>query len=316
MSVARTFERQAADPASYASLSDAIEKLVEFKAQEVSTGRRSAGTLEAIKRHAGHWIRVVEMEKGEYRPLVLRKLTPELVDQYVAQRRDEGVRDHTISKELGTLRQVLKRAKRAGIWAGDVEAVLPIGFGPDYEPRKRYLVRAELDRVMAALPKHRAAMIAFAVATGARWGEVVAAQVGDIAADSQFVTLRGTKTAGSHRVVPIALPFQKELLAVAAAQARSNEVALFSAWSNVRRDLGEVVKKLGLTPLSPNDLRRTYGTWLREAGVPVEYVAILLGHTTTTLAERTYARLSPAAISELVTSTARECRSPGSTDTE
>jgi hypothetical protein len=57
------------------------------------------------------------------------------VDQYISGRRSEAVTDHTIAKELVPLRASLKLAKRAGLWFGDLEALFPAGFAPDYRPR-------------------------------------------------------------------------------------------------------------------------------------------------------------------------------------
>src|SRR5882672_7610682 len=96
------------------------------------------------------------------------------VDQYIAQRRSEWaivpreptvaqdgtirtpvragrrVSDHTISKEVVALRAALKLARRAGLWEGDPGAICPHGFAPDYEPRKRFLSRDELCRLLAS----------------------------------------------------------------------------------------------------------------------------------------------------------------------
>jgi len=44
-----------------------------------------------------------------------------------------------MSKELVTLRAALRLAKRAGLWLGEIDALLPAGFAPEYRPRTRAL---------------------------------------------------------------------------------------------------------------------------------------------------------------------------------
>lgn len=44
--------------------------------------------------------------------------------------------------------------------------------------------------------------------------------------------------------------------------------------------------------VSPNDLRRTFASWLVQNGVPLHAVAKLLGHSSTRMVERGYAKLS------------------------
>lgn len=76
------------------------------------------------------------------------------MDSYISRRRAEEVSDQTIAKELVTLRAGLKLANRAGLWLGAVDAFLPAGFAPDYNPRTRALSSEELRQLLAMLPRH------------------------------------------------------------------------------------------------------------------------------------------------------------------
>lgn len=191
---------------------------------------RAMATLAFVEQKAGHLVRVL----GDDLPLV--RVTARLVDSYVEARRGETASAHTIAKELGVLRQVLRVARRRGEFTEDPRAILPIGFSPEYEPRTTRLSEADAARLLDALPRERAAWVAFAIATGARLGEVVRARREDVRLDARTVHLRGTKTAASLRDVPITslgLPYVERALR----DADGARGLLFSPWQNVRRDL-------------------------------------------------------------------------------
>lgn len=60
------------------------------------------------------------------------------------------------------------------------------------------------------------------------------------------------------------------------------------------KSLNEHAAKLGLQPLCANDLRRTFCSWLKQAGVDSMIVAELMGHSSTRMIELVYGRLDLA----------------------
>ena len=63
---------------------------------------------------------------------------------------------------------------------------------------------------------------------------------------------------------------------------------------NARRHLAEVCERSGVPIVRPNKLRHSCASLLSDAGVPLELIADLLGHTTTDMLDRTYRhRLRP-----------------------
>jgi len=286
----REWERDSSDPARAAArettVRTAVEALVAQRHQEAIAGRKAHATVRFYAAKAGHAVRVF----GE--DFRLAELTPAALDRYVAQRRGEGAGDSTIHKELVTLRGALKLAKRRGLWAGDVDVVLPIAFSPAYVPKARWLRPDELEKLLEALPSDRGAVVAFAVALGAEWQAIVRAQVGDLAGDPTSVHLRGTKRATRDREVPVVLDWQRQLLALAKEHSRGDgRGSMHRRWINVRRDLHAACERAGIDPVSPNDLRRTFGHWMRGEGMSPATVGAALGHTDGRMAERVYARL-------------------------
>jgi integrase len=282
---ARDLDRRASrsdhGPTEKATLVDALELLVADRRRSVLLGKRSAETLAFYKKKTGTLRRLF----GD--AFKLRALRSTDVDAYVDKRLAEDVTASTIAKELGALRAALKLAKRARIWKGDLGEVLPVDFSPEYKPRTRWLPLAELDRLLAALAPGRAARVAFIVATSARWGEADRAERRDVR--PWRVHLRGTKTEGAERDVPLVAEWQQRLIE-RALEGGSSTGRLFARWTNVRRDMHAACKVAGIAPCSPNDLRRTTAHLLRAAGAQLPDVADVLGHADTRMVERVYGR--------------------------
>jgi len=293
----RQWERDAADPdhaaARTATLTDALRLLFQRDEEEIAAGRRSADTLDFHRVKAGHLVRVFETdEHGQYVGFLLARLRPRDVDGYVSRRRAEGAGEGTIAKELSVLRKSLRFSVRAGLWRGRVEEVLPVGFSPNYEPRKRALTVEEARRLVAELAPGRAARVAFILATSACWRETDLARNEDVSADRAEVLIRGTKRKTRFRPVPIVTPAQRSLLDFALEYATGEGGVLFAPWGNVRRDLLAACRRARIAPCSPNDLRRTFSSWMVEAGIQLYPIAQMMGHKDTRMLERVYGRQS------------------------
>ncbi|MFO0562406.1 MAG: tyrosine-type recombinase/integrase [Polyangiales bacterium] len=240
------------------------------------------------------------------REIRLNQITPALLDQYVTARRAAGVKDTTIHKEITTLRAALKIARRAGLWTGDLDALIPEISGQS-TPKQRWLTERELvlvlDDLVTSKAADRAARVAFVVATSAEWAATERAQRSDISADSHFVHVRGSKRDTRDRVVPIARPWQEDLLAIARLHAQGKDVLMFKPWlhSNSIRDLGLCAERVKIERFSWNDLRRTCAQWLRRDGVALELVSAVLGHADTRMVARVYGRLDAAELRRQIT---------------
>ncbi len=232
---------------------------------------------------AGHLTRILGAG------LTLHQVTARVVDTFVDQRLDEGAARNTIHKELTVLRSTLKVAKRRGEFPGDIAAVMPDGFSPEYKPRERYLTPVQAQALLAELEPDRAARVAFILATGARWSESDTASHGDIHLEGDVLRLRGTKTDGSDRRVPV-VAFSVPLLEHALTHGEGEGGLLFRAWGNVRRDIAAACARAGIPSCTPNDLRRTFATWWRHHGVATHDIAALLGHRHSRMVERVYGR--------------------------
>jgi integrase len=281
-------ERLAADP-HYASSHTATIGKWSDELLRVKKATRSAGTLDMYRTKVGHVLRCFKRE------CKMIDVTPTAVDRYVAKRREETASSNTISKELIALTQLCKLAKRGGEFVGDIDSLRPVGFDREYEPRKQTLTAAQVQALFAELPPARRALLALAVATGARRSEVQRIGPGDIDLSTWTVRIAGTKTAGSYRTIPVALPEQQALLRAAA------ESGLLPArWVNMSKDIPKLCLKLGIPRATPNDLRRSFATWGIEAGIARADVAKLLGHTSTAMVFKVYGQESAEALGQKI----------------
>lgn len=230
----------------------------------------------------------------------LVKLSAKFLDEFIEVRREMEVTELTISKELVCLRSALKIAKRRGLWSGDMQRIVPVGFSPNYQPRKRALNQKELDMLIKELNANAGAVVAFIVATSARFSEAMSAQREDIDLANGIVRIRGTKTEDSIREVPIVTEWQKKLIEHSLEYAESTDKNLFQHWdnSNANRDLEKACNRIKILKCTPNDLRRTCATWLRVSGIPLELVAPVMGHKTTQMVQLVYGRLSGMQLKE------------------
>lgn len=291
--VAEGRERRAADP-TYRAGTTTLEKAIHsFITQHAA--RKADGTRHMYDVKTRQLARVMGLQRR------LDEIDAEQVDRYIAVRLGEGTAKSTIGKELTALRGVLKLARRHKLYPHALDEVMPERWENEYEPRERWCTADEVWRILAALPPHRAAVVAFMVATGARMSETMRARREDVGTDS--VHLRGTKTTGSRRVAPVML-WGKPFLEYALERAEDARGApMFRDWTAAMRwDLVRVCDRLGIPHASANDFRRTYGQWLRHAGVEPAIIAVTMGHKDSRMVERVYGRLPADKLTKLLKS--------------
>jgi integrase len=296
LAVRDKLERASVDPVYRASHTATVGELCRLTLEEVKRRGRSKATLEYYTSKLGHLVRVL----GEETPLA--KFASETVDDYIDKRRDEGASQHNISKELGAWRHMLRVAKRRGSFAGDIEALFPIGFASGYEPRRRSLAWDEIPRLLGAFEKtpRLRGWVALAIATGGREAEVGRVERGDISPGLDVVQIRGSKTDLSDDAIAVPMAFRWLLEEALKHGSQGYDAPLVGNWANSVRDLEAACKRAGIAKVSANDLRRTHSTLLRAAGAPLDLVARQLRHADTRMVEKTYGRLTAAQVFPLL----------------
>ena len=199
------------------------------------------------------------------------------------------------NRTLDVLRQILNTAVACGHL--DTNPTRTVTRNPRPKPM-RFLSRAEVDRLNAALDAHRgrgsgrqqAAIIRLLLLTGCRKSEIVNLRWSEV--DGNTLCLADTKT-GPRTVV-----LSSRALAILADQPRTQSPYVFpslddssktrstelSLWRKVRR-------QAGVNDVRLHDLRYTFASHAVMRRVPLPVVSRLLGHSRTRMTLR-YAHIS------------------------
>jgi integrase len=300
----REFERSEADPAYRAAHETTISTASdEFEASRVVKGC-AEGTMHMYRVKLGHLSRLLGAD------LPLAHLDAPKVDRFIATRLQEGAARNTIGKELTALRGLLRVAQRAGKFQRALYEVMPTEWSNDYIPRRTTLTSLQVTALVKALAcapdtrrnaLNQAALVAFIVATGARWSEALRAERSCVDLKKGLVYFEITKTRQKgkrEKYVPIT-PLTRLLLEQVLA-ATAGQKPMFAPWANVRRDLAAMCATLKIPKVSPNDLRRTHANWLRDAGVDLASIADVLGHVDSRMVEKVYGKLRPEQLRDRV----------------
>jgi hypothetical protein len=289
---AKELERSAVDPAhSAANAASFADACAAFLASRRAR-KRAEGTLH----HYGVKLR----QLMRLLPARLAEHTHAEGEKYIATRVEEGAEQTTVKKELRAWGAVLKLAHKNDTLLASPSKIIP-ELEDTYVPGTRTLTPWEMVGLAMVLPGRRMAIIAFSVATGAEKRGYERARRIDVAADFSLVRLRGTKRRSRDRMVPIPPGARRTLLEWAVVHADGVDL-LFAPWSNVNRDVADACEKLGIPSCSPNDWRRTFGTWLRQGGVEPQLIGAAMGHMDSRMAERVYAKLGPEELARLLES--------------
>lgn len=231
-----------------------------------------------------------------------------IMQGYIKQRLDEGAAKSTIRKELVTMRQTLYAALESKRITFDPRMCFP-RFKAPYKPKERWLTPDEFTRLVSAFQPweegddpalkrqgapHRQLWLILAVYTGGRDSEIDGLRWEDVDWKGRMIRIRGTKTrtrdvtAGSDRTIPL-----QPVLAEILGRNRQPRGHIVGEWLNVRRDLHAACgpRRANIPPCSPNDLRRTFATWLAGMGVSEGTVAKMLGHSSSAMVRKVYAQI-------------------------
>jgi len=209
-----------------------------------------------------------------------------------------------------------------------VNPAVRIKLPPIPPGRQVYLTREQYAAVVEAVRlESDKAVLDWLVGTGARWGEMAGQHVHTYNPTDGIVTISHTwdgteikpyPKGKKQRYVPV-LPWVTERLTNSPSsdscglhhkEGRCQSGLLFPARKGGARDdrnfsqrvWKPAIRAAGLEDLGPtiHDLRHTFASWLIQAGVPIERVSELLGHSSLSTTQ-IYAHLAPVKSNDIAT---------------
>ena len=240
--------------------------------------------------------------------LELHAITIELIEEFIAAKRQEGKAVKSILNYLGLLHAMFAFAVRRG-WAAHNRVALVEKPRGRRNLDIRFLDVQELEALLAATPTDERGttehvLYLTAAMTGLRRGELLALRWQDVDWTAGVVRVRRNYTRGrfgtpksgrSSRAVPLAQRVRDELQlhhersrfqAPADLVFAHPELGVVLDPAKLRKRFQAAARRAGLRPVRFHDLRHTFGTRMAAAGAPLRWIQEWLGHSdyrTTTL---------------------------------
>lgn len=264
----------------------------------------------------GPALKSLEDALGEYS---LAGLSSKLIADYKRKRlktykdkaRTKTYSPDTVRKEINLLSRMINLAGKEWGITLPFNPCTMVSRPPAGKRRDRRLEGDEFVRLLEASKNpHMALMIRFAIATGARLGELLALKWSDVDLKNKVITLRGIQDRGLKNgddfreaaLYPPALDVIAELKGLGEEEEKKEKLPrpadgrVFYWWKvsdSFNKSWQRVCARAGIEDLRFHDLRREAASGMLERGHPPEIVSAQLGHRTPHITLQTYTRLRP-----------------------
>ena len=233
--------------------------------------------------------------KPRFAGMEAEEITVEDCRAHTAARRKAGIKDGTISTELGRLRMVCRWAEKRRL----IKRTPMIERPAAPKRRERHLTWPQCKALVASAPMpHVRLYIVLALATGGRNAALVELTWDRCDFERGEIDLRNPEIVRPHKGRAI-VPMNKTIRAAlfeAQAGALSDYVIEWAGKpvTSVRRGLKSAAVAAGIKgAVSPHLLRHSAAVRMAEDGVPMAEIAQYLGHDDDRVTSRVYARFSP-----------------------
>jgi integrase len=226
----------------------------------------------------------------------LEAINRDLLDRIMAERVAGKASNATVNRTLEVVRAILRKAVHEWNWLDRTPRVRML---PEPKRRVRWITRDEADRLIAALPRHLAAMARFTLETGLRRSNVTGllwTQV-DLVRRSAWIHADQAKARKA-----IAVPLSAAAVIVLREQLGKHPVHVFSFRGKPVRQVStkawyQALGRAGIEDFRWHDLRHTWASWHAQAGTPLHVLQELGGWESADMV-RKYAHLSSEHLAE------------------
>ena len=220
---------------------------------------------------------------------------------------DDAIRRRrsTANRVLTLFKAALNNAYHRGHIANSDawEAVKP--FRETDAAKIRYLTDKEATRLVNVCGEDLRGLVTAALLTGARYSELTALKASDFNSDSGTIQIGRSKSGKARHIV---LTDEGKAFFKQATAGKSSSDITFLKSSGVKwqhadqyRQMNAACEKAKITPaIGFHILRHTYASRLAMKGVPMQVIAIQLGHSDTRMTEKHYAHLAPSYVADTI----------------
>jgi integrase len=248
--------------------------------------------------------------KEHFSSLEMDKLSPFHIRSYIDLRKQSGLQNSSINRELSLLSGAINYANREWDW----ELPNPIRGRrmKESDGRLRWLRREEAVALIAAAESapratHLADFILLALHTGCRKGELLGLEWERVDLHENLIWLGSNHTKnGKRRSVPLNTEAKHALISRFSYRSTA---CPDSRWvffhpdgariKDMKKSFAGACQRAGIDDFRIHDLRHTCAAWLVQEAVPLSEVRDLLGHSSVVVTER-YAHLAPENVRKAV----------------
>jgi integrase len=264
-------------------------RLDEFVVKEYFPYYRANRRPQSVQRRVTAY-RALQPTFGHLR---LSEISPLGIERYKRQRKEDGVSEVTINRELAFLENLFTKAVEWGK-TGE-KPVTKVRFYREDNARTRFLTDEEEARFLAHRKLQLKPLVITALHTGFRASELCSLTWDDIDFRRRVITVRaGYAKNGESRSVPMNEVLTATLKAVKLQMADGERVFCNrqgTPYRSYRTTFERTLRQAGIQDFTFHDLRHTFASRLVMAGVDLPTVKELLGHKDISMTMR-YAHLS------------------------
>lgn len=232
--------------------------------------------------------------------MIVGNIKPIDIENYqVKRKKDGGVVKSTIDKELTAVRTMINKAFDNDVVGSDtLKAFKRVKnlLKKNANARDKILTMEQFNSLMSNLPLHMQAIVATAFYTGMRKGEILSLTWDKVNMDERVIRLEAEDTKDREpRTIPIGDALYK-ILKVIPRGLHDNHVFLYQGKrikSDIRSALIHGCEKAGILYGQKvkggfvfHDLRHSFNTHMRKAGVPESVIMQITGHSTREMFDR------------------------------
>jgi integrase len=229
---------------------------------------------------------------------IISHIKPVDLENYQAKRKAAGYSDSYVDQETGAAKAVINKAFDNDLVSGETVKVFKRVkklLKRNANARDKILTLDQFDSLMENLPRHTKAILSTAFYTGMRRGEILSLTWDKVDMESRFIRLEAADTKDKE---PRSVPICDELFEILRTVPRAlhdEHVFLYKGQpiNDIRTGLKEACKTVGI-PYGRfvkggfvfHDLRHTFNTYMRKAGVPESVIMEITGHSTREMFDR------------------------------